>query len=52
MHGLQCVVKGKLDEAEVILTQALMLPDFQRVELKAFLYISLAVVANKRHSKG
>lgn len=51
-HGLQCVVKGKLDEAEVIFTQAILLPDFQRIELKAFVYICLAVVANKRQSKG
>ncbi len=51
-HGLQCVVKGKLDEAEVIFTQALLLPDFQRIELKSFVYICLAVVANKRQNKG
>ncbi len=51
-HGLQCVVKGKLKDAEIIFTQAMLLPDFQRIELKAFLYICLAVVANKRQSKG
>lgn len=51
-HGLQCVVKGKLDEAEMILTHALMLPDFQRIQLKAFVYICLGVVANKRQKKG
>ncbi len=51
-HGLQCVVKGKLEEAEVIFTQALMLPDFQRIELKSFVYICLAVVANKRQKTG
>ena len=51
-HGLQCVVKGKLEEAEVIFTHALLLPDFQRIQLKAFVYICLAVVANKRQSKG
>ena len=51
-HGLQCVVKRKFDEAEVILSQALHLPDFQRVPLKAFLYICLAVVADKRKKLG
>ncbi len=47
-HGLQCVVKGKLHEAEIIFSQALYLPDFQRVALKAFVYICLSVIANKR----
>ena len=51
-HGLQCVVKGKLEEAEVIFTQALYLPDYQRVPLKAFVYICLAVIANKRKKLG
>jgi hypothetical protein len=47
-HGLQCVVKGKLDEAEIIFSQALYLPDFQRVPLKSFVYICLGVTANKK----
>ena len=47
-HGLQCVVKKKHSAAEVIFTQALFLPDFQRIELKAFAYICLAVVAYRR----
>lgn len=51
-HGLQCVVKNKVEEAETILTQALYLPDFQRLSLKAFLYICLAVLANKRRKAG
>lgn len=51
-HGLQCVVKGKLPEAEIIFSQALFLPDFQRVPLKAFVCICLAVLANKRMEKG
>ena len=51
-HGLQCVVKGKLTEAEIIFSQALYLPDFQRVPLKAFVCICLAVVANKRMKQG
>ena len=51
-HGLQCVVKSKLDKAEIIFTQALQLPEFQRVPLKAFVYICLAVVANKRRKAG
>lgn len=51
-HGLQCVVKRKFDEAEIILSQALHLPDFQRVPLKAFLYICLGVVADKRKKLG
>ncbi len=48
LHGLQCVVKNKIEEAEVIFTQALYLPLFQRVPLKAFVYICLAVIADKR----
>jgi hypothetical protein len=52
LHGLQSVVKNKLDEAEIIFTQAIQLPMFQRVPLKAFAYICLAVVANKRRKKG
>lgn len=51
-HGLQCVVKNKHSTAEIILTQALFLPDFQRIELKAFVYICLAVVAYRRHKAG
>lgn len=51
LHGLQSVVKNKLDEADIIFTQALHLPVFQRVPLKAFAYICLAVVANKRRKK-
>lgn len=51
-HGLQCVVKGKLNEAEIIFSQALFLPDFQRVAIKSFLYICLAVIANKRIKQG
>jgi len=51
-HGLQCVVKGKLDEAEIIFSHALYLPDFQRVPLKAFVFICLAVIANKRKKQG
>ena len=51
-HGLQCVVKGKLAEAEIIFSQALYLPDFQRVPIKAFVYICLAVIANKRVNQG
>lgn len=52
LHGLQSVVKNKLDEAEIIFTHAVHLPLFQRVPLKAFAYICLAVVANKRRKKG
>lgn len=52
LHGLQCVVKNKLDQSEIIFTQALQLPLFQRVPLKAFAYICLAVTANKRRKKG
>ena len=51
-HGLQCVVKNKLDEAEIIFTQALHLPEFQRISLRAFAYICLAVIANKRRKVG
>ena len=51
-HGLQCVVKGILDKAEIIFSHALYLPDFQRVPLKAFVYICLAVVAKKRKDLG
>ena len=51
LHGLQSVVKNKLDEAEIIFTQALHLPMFQRVPLKAFAYVCLAVVANKRRKR-
>ena len=51
-HGLQCVVKNKHSAAEIIFTQALFLPDFQRIELKAFVYICLAVVAYRRHKAG
>jgi len=51
-HGLQCVVKSKLNEAEIIFTQALHLPDFQRVPLKAFVYICLAIIMNKRKKQG
>jgi len=49
---LQCVVKSKLNEAEIIFTQALHLPDFQRVPLKAFVYICLAIIMNKRKKQG
>ena len=51
-HGLQCVVKNKHSAAEIIFTQALFLPDFQRIELKAFVYICLAVVAYRRQKAG
>jgi len=51
-HGLQCVVKSKLNEAEIIFTQALHLPDFQHVPLKAFIYICLAIIMNKRKKQG
>ena len=51
-HGLQCVVKSKLEEAEIIFTQTLHLPDFQRVPIKAFVYICLAIIANKRKKMG
>ena len=51
LHGLQAVVKSKLDEAEIIFTHALQLPVFQRVPLKAFAYICLAVLANKRRKE-
>ena len=51
LHGLQCVVKNKIEEAEAIFTQALHLPLFQRVTLKAFAYICLAVIADKRRKK-
>ena len=51
-HGLQCVVKSKLDEAEVIFSQALLLPEFQRITLKSFAYICLAVIANKQRKAG
>lgn len=51
-HGLQCVVKNKLDEAEIIFTHALHLPEFQRISLKAFAYICIAVIANKRRKMG
>ena len=51
-HGLQCVVKNSHSLAEIIFTQALFLPDFQRIELKAFVYICLAVVAYRRHKAG
>ena len=50
-HGLQCVVKGNLEQAETIFTHALYLPDFQRLPLKAFVYICLAVLANKRNKQ-
>lgn len=51
-HGLQCVVKNRHSAAEIIFTQALFLPDFQRIELKAFVYICLAVVAYRRQKAG
>ena len=51
LHGLQSVVKNKLDEAEIIFTQALYFPMFQRVPLKTFAYICLAVVADKRKKR-
>ena len=46
------MVKNKLEEAEIIFTQALHLPDFQRVPIKAFVYICLAIIANKRKKMG
>jgi hypothetical protein len=51
-HGLQCVVRNKHSAAEIIFTQALFLPDFQRIELKTFVYICLAVVAYRRQKAG
>lgn len=47
-QGLQCVIKDKLVPAEIIFTQAKLLPDFQRLPLKAFVHICLAVIANKK----
>lgn len=47
-QGLQCVIKDKLAPAEIIFTQAQLLPDFQRLPLLAFVHICLAVIANKK----
>eukprot|EP00731_Ephydatia_muelleri_P001488 Em0001g1488a len=47
-QGLQCVIKDKLGPAEIIFTQAMQLPDFQRLPLLAYVHICLAVIANKK----
>lgn len=48
MSGLFYMAQDRLNDAEVLFTHALHLPDFQRPEMKAYSLICLAMVLNKR----
>lgn len=48
MSGLFYMAQDRLNDAEVLFTHALHLPDFQRPEMKAYSLICLAMVLNKK----
>jgi len=48
MSGLFYMAQDRLDNAEVLFSHALHLPDFQRPEMKAYSLICLAMVLNKK----
>ena len=48
MSGLFYMAQDRLDDAEVLFSHALHLPDFQRPEMKAYSLICLAMVLNKK----
>ena len=48
MSGLYYMAQDRLEDAEVLFSHALHLPDFQRPEMKAYSLICLAMVLNKK----